>query len=308
MSRKYNTEFALNSYVTWGALLQQGDFDYLKIPEGKNPQIYVIGKRPRITCDSNSVHLLDDGIVGTALIRKNEMDQTLDFKLPTSSSDNSVVLEIPYPYTNIVIKSNDKKGQVGISTILALQSDLGSEILDLEILYVGQSLSGSDKYSIRNRIENHSTLQNIYSEAIRNFPGDEIWIGLFDFDMQIITSINGITEATATPEEENAHIERFFSTVISDQQMVNFTEAALIRYFQPAYNKIYKNSFPDPAHSTYSSCYDLEVNMVFVSLSLDCIRCRAYSQKVSPAIEHGAEFNLYSIDDRKSMLDFSDLG
>jgi hypothetical protein len=285
----------------------QTNFEYLKIPEGKNPQIYVIGKRPRIACDPKSVRLLDDGIVGTALIRKVEVEQTLDFKLPVSSSNDSVVLEVPYPYTRIVIKSNGKKGQVGVATILALQSDLGSEFLDLEILYVGQSLSGSAKYSIRDRIENHSTLQNIYSEAIKNFPGDEIWIGLFDFEMQIITSINGITEATATPEEDDAHVERFFSTAISDQHMVNFTEAALIRYFQPSYNKIYKNSFPDPAHSTYSSCYDLEVNMLVIGFSLDCIRCRVYSGAVSPAIEHEVKFNLYSTDERKSMFDFSDL-
>lgn len=305
MSRKYYLEFALNSYVTWGALLQQGDFNYLIIPPDKNPQIYLIGKRPRIACDPSSIHISDDGhVIGTALIHKADGVKYFPFSAPTTGDSDKIHLSTIYPYTNIVAKKNGKQGcgSISVAALLAFQPNFDNENLDLEILYIGQSDSDSSEYSIRDRIENHSTLQKIYSEVIKNYPNDEIWIGLFHFETNVINSFGGFSEPSATPEEDAAHIERYLSSELPDSQMVNFTEAALIKYFQPPFNKVYKNSFPNPAHSTYSSCYELEIRQLVVAFLTDCIRCRVYTATVEPAIDHRVSFTLRSNEEVQALF------
>ncbi|MCK5171805.1 MAG: hypothetical protein KAR47_00325, partial [Planctomycetes bacterium] len=94
------------------------------------------------------------------------------------------------------------------------------------------------------------------------------------------------------------------NTDITEQQQVNFTEAALIRYFQPPYNKIYKNSFPDPAHSTYSECYDIDLNMVCVEVQTEDLMLRLWSEHVEPKWIHFCSFPLHSREDRIYMLEF----
>jgi hypothetical protein len=305
MPRKYYLEFALNSYVTWGALLQQGDFDYLKIPPDKYPQIYLIGKRPRISCDPNSLHITKDGhIAVTALIHKLDGVKSIPFSAPVNGSLDSVQLNTSYPYTIISAwkEGSEKGGSISVAALLGFQPYFDNENLDLEILYIGQSDSDSSKYRIRDRIENHSTLLKIYSEVIKNYPNDEIWIALFHFEIDVINSFGGLIESIATPDEDDAHVERYFNSELPDSEMINLTEAALIRYFQPPFNKVYKNNFPNSSHSTYLSCYKLEIRQIFVAFLTDSIRCRVYTGAISPSVEHGVKYLLRSEEDFDALL------
>jgi hypothetical protein len=305
MPRKYYLEFALNSYVTWGALLQQGDFNYLNIPFDKNPQIYLIGKRPRITCDPNSLHICKDGHIAlTALVHRLDGIRRISFSAPIIGNLNNVELHTSYPYTSISSQKGgiEKSGSISVAALLSFQPHFDNENLDLEILYIGQSDSESSKYTIRDRIENHSTLQKIYSEVIKSYPNDEIWIALFHFEINVINSFGGLTKSTASPEEDDAHAKRYLNSTLPDSEMINLTEAALIRYFQPSFNKVYKNSFPNPSHSTYLSCYKLEIREIFVAFLTDSIRCRVYTDAVGPSVEHGVKYLLRSREDIAALL------
>lgn len=91
---------------------------------------------------------------------------------------------------------------------------------------------------------------------------------------------------------------------MSDQQFVSFTEAALIKYFQPEYNKTFKNIFPSPAHLTYKDCYELDLNMIAIEIQTENVMCRLWSQHVEPKWTHLHKFILHSVNDRKSMFDF----
>jgi hypothetical protein len=91
---------------------------------------------------------------------------------------------------------------------------------------------------------------------------------------------------------------------INEQQKINFTEAALIRYFEPPYNKVYKDSFPNPAHVTYTECYDLDVNAVCIELqTFEKANFCLYSEKARAAPWHMQNFPLHSPQDRKSMFE-----
>lgn len=302
------TEFTLDSYVTWGALLQQGEFDYLKVPEGKNPQIYFIGKRPRISCDVNFTSINQEGLLsGIAIIHDANRDQRIPFALQVISQDKKYPfdLELSYPYTVLKVKSgNSGVKSMTVATAVAMQSQSMQECLDMEVLYIGQSFSGSRNYGIRQRIENHSTLQNIYAEAINKFPNDEVWIGLLHFEIQAHMFIDGMAnDLIATPEEDDRHVERFSNGEISGQQIINFTEAALIKYLQPRFNKVYKNIFPSNTHASYSECYELDLSSISVTLVTDCLGCRTYTSEVSANETHFIHFNLHSFEERRTIFD-----
>ena len=107
-------------------------------------------------------------------------------------------------------------------------------------------------------------------------------------------------------EEDSEHIATVLSTKITEQQEINFTEAALIRYFQPPYNKTYKDSFPNPAHVTYSECYDIDLNMVNIEVQTEEVKARLWSEAVQPRWVHFCSFPLHSREDRVYMFSFGD--
>jgi hypothetical protein len=93
---------------------------------------------------------------------------------------------------------------------------------------------------------------------------------------------------------------------INEQQKINFTEAALIRYFEPPYNKIYKDTFPNPAHSTYSQCYELDINSICIELQTsELVNCQFFSSTIPKAPWHMKDFQLHSKAERRSMFDFA---
>jgi hypothetical protein len=104
-------------------------------------------------------------------------------------------------------------------------------------------------------------------------------------------------------EEDDEHSAQLLSNPISESQRINFTEAALIRHFQPEYNDHFKTSFPNPAHKTYRDCYDLDLNAVFVELNSETIWCRLYSSAVSPTWTHLPHFLLHDPKERAAMID-----
>jgi len=122
--------------------------------------------------------------------------------------------------------------------------------------------------------------------------------------MQLIASFDGRSkDIKSTLAEDNAHIEKVIANPITEQHQINFTEAALIRYFQPEYNVIYRDSFPSPAHATYSQCYDLDLNMVVAEINTEDIFLCLFSRTVPPRGAHFAEFALHNKEDRKAMFD-----
>jgi hypothetical protein len=90
---------------------------------------------------------------------------------------------------------------------------------------------------------------------------------------------------------------------VTEQQEINFTEAALIKYFQPQYNKMFKNSFPSPAHATYSQCYALDINSVMVEIDTDDLNAPLWSAAVPAQYHHFITYEMHSPNDRRSMFE-----
>lgn len=307
--RKYFTEFGLNMVSTFGALLQQDHLDKLEtggLYSTYPCHIYMITRRPRIMLDPASVTFEEEWVSGTFNLQKGISLEPHEFKVPNRLGTSKVKLDCPYPHTEFIIRN--EQGEIissGKTALLITSFEEFWNLLSLEVLYVGQSYGVEGARTAPERLKNHSTLQGIYSEAIRRSPDQEIWLVLWSFEPYLYTTFDPRHDVYGTTlEEDDEHMLRVIRTGITEQQQINFTEAALIRYFEPEYNKLYKDSFPNPAHKTYSECYDLDINSVAVELDSENIRCQLWSPKIAPKWTNYIVFPLHSKDERIGMFNF----
>lgn len=304
--RKYISEFGLNMVSGYRFLTQQ---DQLNVVDhaGIDPHIYIIGRRPRITLDPKTVTFEESFVSGE--FRKQIKDKFIQipFKVPNLLGTHRVALKCDYPYTEYNIVTEDGRVIAEGKSALLL-STFGIEFLehmDLEVLYVGQAYGKEGSRNAAKRIQKHETLQGIYAEAIKNSPDSDIWLILSTFEPYLLASFDGVSkDYSTTIDQDDAHIENVLQADVTEQQQINFTEAALIRYFQPSYNKIYKDSFPNPAHSTYSECYDIDLNMINVELNTEDLLFRIWSRSAKPKWIHYCSFPLHSKEERMYMFDF----
>ena len=211
-----------------------------------------------------------------------------------------------YPYTEYAIQN--EYGEViangKVALLIANFSREYWQYMDLEVLYIGQSFGSDGDRTASERLKNHSTLQGIYAEAIRESPDQDIWLILSTFTEYLLCSFDGRTDKYGTTvKEDSEHMEKTLKNNISQQQKINFTEAALIKYFQPPYNKIYKDSFPNPMHSSYSECYNIDLNMVAVEFQTEELGLKIYSEAVKPEWIHFCNFPPHSREERRYMFD-----
>lgn len=304
-TRKYISEFGLVSTAAYRLLLQQDALS--QVPDlGFKPHIYFVGKRPRILLKDGALTFTDGSVSGVFLIQRGPTVEEIPFVTRNELGTTEVSVECSYPYTEFAIR--DKQGVVISNGKVALMMALANyefwDKLDLEVLYIGQAFGEAGERTADIRLASHSTLQQIYSEAIRKSPDYEIWLLLCSFDMQLLASFDGRSKNIGTTnDEDDEHIRDVLSTEINEQQIINFTEAALIRYFQPEYNVTYKETFPSPAHSTYSQCYDVDINMVIVEINTEELMFRLWSTATKPKWTHFGKFPLHSSAERKAMFD-----
>ena len=309
-TRKFFTEFAVNMFGDSSALLQQSQLESSTLeealPKGVPYHIYMIVRRPRIAFDPSTIKLVNNCFSGDFTIQHESKFDRHSFETPVRADEDKIKVLCPYPHTEFSVHnlSGEKLFGANVALFLAKTDSKFWKHMDFEVLYIGQAYGEDGSRIAPDRLKSHSTLQSIYAEAIQRSPDKDIWIILWSFVPMLITGwAGGQKNLKATPEQDAEHADKVLGTEITEQQRINFTEAALIRYFQPEYNKTFKGTFPSPAHSTYAECYSLDLNTVNVELQTENIMCRLWSPSVEPKWVHFAKFQLHSPEDRKSMFD-----
>jgi hypothetical protein len=306
--RKFISEFGLNMRLVYGVIVQQGDFEHLERMDGlPDFHLYMIARRPRIGLVPESVVFTGGRVKGQFTIQLKGTLEHLPFDVENHLGTDKLTVVCPYPHS--AFRFEDPTGQVVMEGRVAhLMNRISNEFLnklDLEIVYVGQSFGEEGERTSLQRLASHSTLQKIYAEAMQRSPDQEIWIVLPHFEEIVLASFDGRSKDYLTSDEEDSnHISQIVSEPVSEQQRINFTEAALIRYFEPEYNVMFKGTFPNPAHTTYSECYDIDLNAVSIEMDTEGLRHRLWSQKIPRTWLHLHNFPLHSAADRKSMFDF----
>lgn len=314
-TRKYISEFGLNMQAVRPILLQQRHLELLtedSFRHGRQFHIYTVGRRPRITFDPCSFRVTPEVIQAAFVVNRREGPEVYDFEIPNGFKKPVVRIECEYPYSDFCFQDANGKSIVDgpVAQYLAMigAHELVPEAFDLDVLYVGQAYGKDGKRTAPQRLAQHETLQKIYAETIHRSPEMDIWIVLFSFEEWILASFDGRTDAFGTTGEEDlAHMDKVLHTDLTEGQRINYTEAAMIRYFQPQYNIEFKNSFPDQKHTSYEECYALDLNAVSVELDTSVMGCccRLWSPAIEPDWVHLISYQLHSPEERQYMFDLS---
>jgi hypothetical protein len=273
----------------------------------ENPcHIYMICRRPRIAIDPTTFMADEESISLDFIVQQEDRKLRFGAVVPNRLGTAKISLDCNYPYTWLTIRDDQGEAIMNAkSALLAASLEVKSikEFLDLEIMYIGQAYGQEGSRTAPDRLESHSTLQAIYSEAISESPDKEIWLMLWNFAPMLITSFDGRWKTyQTTMEEDDLHIDKLLNEPMTEQQQINFTEAAMINYFQPQFNKTFKNRFPSPAHATYSECYDLDLNSVLVEMNTEAMFAKTFSDAIPPEWHHIANYSLHSPEERRSMF------
>ena len=317
MAKRLPTEFAVNMNLEKMIILQQAELplvNKLDYFDKNNPcHLYFICRRPRVSLIPEEYEVTNEYIKLMVNIHNQGKIEKKEFKFENNFKTDELELKSNYPFNSFQL-INKETTLVNAKLSPFLQSFprfyTNADFLDLEILYIGQSYGVKGARTAPDRLKSHSTLQGIYAEAMTNNPDSEIWLALASFNQINITMMDGRTkysdeEMAKDAERRPKVLDKLNREGINEQQKINFTEAALIKYFQPPYNVIYKDSFPNPAHTTYTECYELDINAVAIEMqTAEMINCYMYSEVIEKAPWHMHNFLLNSTEERKSMFDF----
>jgi hypothetical protein len=310
--RKYLSEFAVNMQanqvlVLLPTYLEQLSDEYFKPPY--QCHIYGIARRPRVMFDPESLVITPQAIRGTVVAQRRGKPEKYDFEVQNHPTDPVVKCECEYPYSDF--RFFDAKGEVVMEgpviqyLTMAGVGGVYPELVDLEMLYIGQAYGKEGSRTAPQRLSSHETLQKILAEAIQRSPDMQIWVALFSFAEMLIASFDGRAGVYDKSEEEDvAHMWNVLGTRITEAQRINYGEAALIRYFQPPYSTEFKNTFPSASHSSYAECYKLDLNSVTVEIDCHRVGAKFWSPAVPPQWVHLISYPLHSEEERRSMFDF----
>lgn len=306
------SEFGLGMQSSLFLVLQQDGLPRLKhsrIFENDPCHIYMISRRSRISLMPETIQITEYDIQCNVKVQNESKSKEYRVGFANNVGTTNFKIECSYPHTEfkVVLAGGSVFSEGKVANLMHFAQPYAG-YLDLEVLYIGQSFGVDGAKYAPERLVSHSTLQGIYAEAMRQTPDKEIWLVLCSFQEIMMVSFDGSSEYKTTNEEDDEHMFRVLNTEVSLQQKINFTEAALIKYFRPEYNRTFKNNFPNPAHSTYKECYDLEINQVHVELDTELLGCRLWSPAIEAGWNHIAVFPLWSKEDRKDMFDFGVLG
>jgi hypothetical protein len=311
----YVSEFGISMVCTPFSLFRQSELAFAQAEaqakqEGYSPHLYILAQRPRVTLDPKSVVITKDEISGRVQFAMPEGPKTCGWSARNPFADATLVMECPYPYSEFALR---RKGGALLSggecAMLVPSGREPAEVpsdYDLKVVYVGQAFGDDGDRDAFQRLRSHSTLQEVYADAMREAPHMDVWLMLLRAEATQIVSIFPSDLSPGVPLDESLakKTRQLLGAPISLQQRINFTEAALIRYFSPSYNTVYKDRFPHPGHKTYAECYAADVNVVCAELQTLDVAARTFSDAVAPAYAHIASYALRSNEERRHMFAF----
>ncbi|HEU4322170.1 MAG TPA: hypothetical protein VFS21_03390 [Roseiflexaceae bacterium] len=270
--------------------------------------IYMITKRCRVSLNPDFIYHDDEYICGELLFHKIQEKIKKVFRISKRnfSADSHSFHVSEYPHANLVIR--DRTGviryNIPASTFIRIFEGDFDNLLDVEVLYIGQGYGKKGARSALERLKNHSTLQKIQADVISHDPDSEILLILIQYDEPSLFMItSGKDEPTISGDQGYINLIRAINEKIDDGDMITIAEAGLIRYFQPKYNQVYKDSFPSTNNKSLQKCQDLDFIALFVELKTSILGVKVYAQNINPSFYHMAYYDLHNEQSRKSFFD-----
>jgi hypothetical protein len=304
---KYEIENSIVMKGVFNHLLQQVDFEIDEIRDVLRNypcHIYMICSRPRITIDPKSIKINKRNYSFTFI--KHYQEKVIKVKCKFKNKFNFRSYKLSDSCNRIsIFGDNGELLSEGKTSLLYYPFCIKEydNVLDLNILYIGQAFGENGERLASDRLISHNTLQAIYSDFSDKKPTDEIWLILWQFAPYYISMMGGVTNGASIGFDESyKQLEKVLGENISFDQKITITEAILIRHFLPIYNKEYKTTFPKSYHSSYKFCYNLDLNSACFELETINLFTRLYSDNIKPNIFHVGMYPLHSEDERKNVF------
>ncbi|WP_084637644.1 hypothetical protein [Paludibacterium yongneupense] len=316
MKRKFVTEFGIgymNSYtsmLTAHQLMKGGELNSVDRENISKCHIYLIAARPSPYFKPESLVYENNILSGTLCYRIDGVENEIAFGgYRWKLEDDAISIDCKYPYREI--RSLNKEGHkvtylpasYMASVYLPRNCTSTLDLNSYEVLYVGQALGDQGNRSAIDRLRSHSTLQKILALTNHDYPDKEIMIFMYQFDHeQMLTSIDGRAKSADNSDENEGRLVNAMNNPSKKKQKIGMIEAALIRYFQPHYNEIFKIKFPSTKHKVLKSCYDLDITALVVELDSEDLEFCLYSKRVKQSSHHIAQIDLVSSQNRQSFF------
>jgi hypothetical protein len=289
--KKFDIEHALSMFATsyvqmpaWG-IYEHGVVDEFKACID-TCHIYVIGTLP-------AVELVDD----------REEDGRLVIGLMVSGERFELAWPIPEGAKLIDTQQGrflEKDGLVWAPSEHDMMRRLNDEhdAIRFDVLYIGQAYGKDGSRNALDRLLKHETLQKI---SVKGIPADRrLTLLMLEIEPgnRMITLINPWAEKKVDGQKRiAAGLDKLFGT--TDAERVTLYEASLIRYFQPPFNKEFKDSFPSTNLKVLADCYEKDFAGLISEICIDELPFKLSSDAVPPAQYHIAKFDLHEDEGRR---------
>lgn len=273
--------------------------------------IYFILKRPKVTIDPDSFKIQDTKAMFDLIIHQPTNKGVINIAAEIQNSESKLEFFTEYPFNMFALYNKQQPILVARPSSLIdhipHENNIESDILDYEILYIGQAYGKNGKRTALDRLASHETVQKIYTHALTNNPDSDIWVMLAHFSQ--VSALFSLgqdllvhSEISNKEEKKTDHFLKNNGLKFSHKQKINFTEAALIKYFEPLYNKEFKYTFPDKTHKSYMECYSLDVRALTIELDTSEMVRHIYTKKSGRKKYHSEMFEFKNDKDRVSLL------
>ncbi|MCX6238059.1 MAG: hypothetical protein NTY07_10995 [Bacteroidia bacterium] len=275
--------------------------------------IYFVLRRPKVIVVPDSIKVSGKKVSFKLRFDLKEKAIEVNLKCEFRNASSKIDYYTEYPYNKIAFKDQKKLLLVARPSTLIdsdiVKDNIDSEYLDYEILYIGQAFGSDGKRTAIDRLASHETVQKIYAQTLTDFPDSDIWVILTKFSKQTMLFTAGkdlIKVNDKDKEIEESKLKHVFDNngiSITDKQEINITEAALIKYFEPQYNILFKDNFPSSKHKSYSECYNLDVRAISIELDMSEMIRKIFTKKIERKANHLKIYEFKAEKDRISLLE-----
>lgn len=291
-NKKFDVEHALSMYATSFVCMPASHiYDETTIGASasvlRSCHIYLIGLVPKIT-------LVDAKQVDQELITIYEVSGThreLRWPLPSGAR-----LEATPDHWTIQTSEGEQTWIHEDVASRRLNDELNA--VGFEVLYVGQAFGKDGTRNARDRLLKHETLQKI---SLLGLPATHA-LHLLLLEIQpanrMITMFNPFADDTTQGSARiSAGLDKLFNT--DESERITLYEASLIRYFQPRYNREFKDSFPSTNMKVLADCYDKDFNAIIAEICIDELPFKLFTEHVAPSQYHIVRHDLHDEEARK---------
>ncbi len=259
--------------------------------------IYMFVKKPRITYERLNYYKNE---VRFSLRIANKIEDEIigDYGVYYENHIEEGNAKLNYPFhTYEVIDSKGKlfshPAPITFDRICR-ENEQHHDALDFEVIYVGQT----KQEKIQKRLNPHHKLQKVLSEVNTNEPDQEIYIILFDFNIQFMMQWN--KDDKDASKKQKAAIKKFRN--ISTEQKITLVEGALMKYFNTKdYNEKLIVNYPSVSQGSIKEAFENGISHIYFELGLPDLGGRLYSKEVEPKNEHLFRFDYET---KNEMLNF----